>query len=238
LLIAVYSFPKISQDHAYNHFADRRYIWGIPNCANVLSNIPFVLVGALGLWFLHRHWKEKSYFFGRVERLLWLVFFSAVTLIGFGSAYYHWDPTNTTLFWDRLPMSAAFMSLLGIMIADRVSRKAACLLGPLLVLIGIGSVLYWHITELHGQGDLRPYFLVQFFPVAVIPLLCLLFPKPKSYFLYIAIGWYVVAKLCEIYDHQILFMTEWAASGHPLKHLAAALGAFFVFLYLKTRSRI
>ena len=41
------------------------------------------------------------------------------------------------------------------------------LLGPLL-LAGLGSVVYWHWTELRGVGDLRPYAAVQFFPILTI----------------------------------------------------------------------
>jgi hypothetical protein len=44
------------------------------------------------------------------------------------------------------------------------------------VAVGLGSVLYWHRTEQQGHGDLRPYLLVQFYPILAIPLLLLLFP--------------------------------------------------------------
>ena len=41
--------PPIAQDPAYHNFADRRTILGVPNLLNVISNVPFVLVGVLGL---------------------------------------------------------------------------------------------------------------------------------------------------------------------------------------------
>src|SRR5215469_11665902 len=41
--------PKIPQDQAYHQFADQRTLLGIPNFWNVVSNIPFLVVGAVGL---------------------------------------------------------------------------------------------------------------------------------------------------------------------------------------------
>jgi len=42
--------PSITQDQAYHFFGDNRTILGIPNFWNVVSNLPFALVGLLGLW--------------------------------------------------------------------------------------------------------------------------------------------------------------------------------------------
>ena len=41
--------PPIAQDPTYHQFADQRTLLGIPNFWNVVSNLPFVLVGAMGL---------------------------------------------------------------------------------------------------------------------------------------------------------------------------------------------
>jgi hypothetical protein len=41
--------PPIPQDPTYHHFADRRAGLGIPNFLNVISNLPFAIVGALAL---------------------------------------------------------------------------------------------------------------------------------------------------------------------------------------------
>ena len=38
----------IPQDPAYHRLADGRAFFGIPNALNVISNVPFVLVGAVG----------------------------------------------------------------------------------------------------------------------------------------------------------------------------------------------
>src|SRR5215831_20622343 len=42
--------PPIPQDQSYHQFADQRILLGIPHFWNVVSNLPFVLVGAIGLW--------------------------------------------------------------------------------------------------------------------------------------------------------------------------------------------
>jgi len=42
--------PPIAQDPSYHQFADQRTLLGIPNFWNVVSNLPFVLVGTMGLW--------------------------------------------------------------------------------------------------------------------------------------------------------------------------------------------
>ena len=44
--------PPIPQPPAYHDFFDKSACFGIPHCKDTLSNIPFVLVGAVGVWFL------------------------------------------------------------------------------------------------------------------------------------------------------------------------------------------
>ncbi len=234
-VVGILFFPKIAQDHDYHHFANRRTYLGIPNCADVLSNIPLLFLGIGGALFVRRHWKDRSLFFGKGERVLWFIFFLAVAATGLGSAYYHLDPNDKTLFWDRLPMSVAFTALFSILFSERVSAKAARFLAPLFILAGAASVIYWQVTELMGEGDIRFYALIQFGSLLGIALLALLLPKPGSSYLWIALGWYAVAKACEVYDHQIMFATNWAVSGHTLKHLSAAVGILFLFLYLRCR---
>jgi hypothetical protein len=41
--------PTISQDQSYHQFADQRNLLGVPNFWNVVSNLPFIAVGAAGL---------------------------------------------------------------------------------------------------------------------------------------------------------------------------------------------
>ncbi|MGZ8797057.1 MAG: ceramidase domain-containing protein, partial [Thermoanaerobaculia bacterium] len=44
----------IPQDASYHAFADRRTVLGVPNFWNVISNLPFLLVGIAGLRALRR----------------------------------------------------------------------------------------------------------------------------------------------------------------------------------------
>src|SRR5436190_12124751 len=112
LLIVVAAFvPRITQDPAYHNFADQRSWLGIPNTLNVVSNLPFLLVGILG-------------FFARPRDLPYVVLFCGVTLTAFGSSWYHWSPNNATLVWDRLPMAVGFMGLLAAITAERISTRA------------------------------------------------------------------------------------------------------------------
>jgi len=66
----VFLLPRIPQDPAYHQFADQRTFFGIPNCLNVISNAPFLLVGAQALAFLFRRPSagEKPAFINPLER--------------------------------------------------------------------------------------------------------------------------------------------------------------------------
>lgn len=90
-------------------------------------------------------------------------------------------------------------------------------------LLGVLSVVYWHFSELRGHGDPRPYVLVQFLPLALVPLITLLFPSPSSKTCYIwgMLAAYVAAKGLEVFDERIFRVLE-IVSGHTLKRLTAA----------------
>ena len=178
MLVVMALLPRIAQDPAYHAFADGRPFLGVPNFLNVASNFPFLVVGALGLGFLARDRRSggSRAFATPDDRRPYWPFFVGIGLTAFGSAYYHWRPSNATLFWDRLPMTIGFMALLASVIGERISRRAgARLLWPLIV-AGAASALYWHVTEQQGAGDLRPYGLVQFGSLVLVPLILALFP--------------------------------------------------------------
>jgi hypothetical protein len=229
--------PRIAQDPAYHAFADRRTLLGIPNAMNVVSNVPFLLVGALGLAFLARdHRAGTSHAFATPDdRRPYWPFFLGIALTGVGSAYYHWSPSNATLFWDRLPMTVGFMGLLASVIGERVSRQAGVrLLWPLLV-AGVASALYWHVGEQRGAGDLRPYGLVQFGSMVLIPVILAFFPAryTRTGDLVASIGWYASGKVFEYFDRGLFLLV--GVSGHTWKHLAAAAGAYWILRMLERR---
>jgi len=212
--------PPIPQDQGYHHFADQRTLFGVPNFWNVVSNLPFIAVGSVGLRRFHRN---PAIF----------VIFLGIFLTGFGSSYYHWDPSDRTLFWDRLPITLCFMAILAVVVEERVSpRLGAALLWPLLA-TGLFSLLLWRWT-----GDLRLYGWVQFFPCLALLLMLLLFP-PKytgTFYWVIAAVLYALAKLFEFQDYPV--NANFILSGHTLKHLFAATACFAVLRYFQTRQPI
>lgn len=221
-LVTLCGIGPIPQDPGYHLFADARAFDGISNFWNVASNLPFVVVGLYGLWRYPRLTTGDS-------RVGYLVLCMGVCFVGVGSAYYHLAPSNASLLWDRLPMTVAFMALLALLLGERVLNAHKQLTLWLLVAVGISAAIYWSWTEARGQGDLRPYGLVQFLPLVLIPLILLLYPARyiRSAWLLYAFALYVLAKLFEHFDHEIYLATG-AVSGHTLKHLAAALAALCI----------
>ena len=158
-----------------------------------------------------------------------------VLLTAFGSSYYHLAPDNARLVWDRLPMTIVFMSMVAAVIMERVSVPAGLWLLPLLLAIGAGSVVQWHLSEVHGHGDLRFYAAVQIYSAAVL-LLALLMPARytrSSDFAVIA-AFYLLAKILETANRQI-FEVGHIVSGHTLKHLAAAAAGYWILRMLQRR---
>jgi hypothetical protein len=218
---ALLLLPPIPQDQSYHQFADQRTLFGIPNFWNVVSNLPFLAIGAAGL----RRFRDDP---------ATVVFFLGVFLTGLGSSYYHWDPSDSTLFWDRLPMTLSFAAILALVVGERVSARAgAILLWPALV-IGVFSLLLWRWTD-----DLRLYFWVQFFPgLAVILLFVLYPPKYTGMYCWIAAGaLYALAKLFEFTDEAV-YSAGSLVSGHTLKHLAAAAACFAILRYFQVRQPV
>jgi hypothetical protein len=212
------------QDPAYHLMADERPLFGIPNCLNVLSNLPFAFVSLLGLATVFRRETGRVPLFRDPwERWPYAVLFAGIGLTSVGSAYYHLSPDNARLVWDRLPMTLGFMGLLTAVLTERVGlRTGQLLLGPLL-LLGAGSVAYWYWSEVQGQGDLRLYVLVQNGSLLLVLLLLLLYPAryPGTGYLVVGLGAYAVAKWLEAADQRIFALGQ-IVSGHTLKHLVAA----------------
>jgi len=209
------------QDPAYHLFADTRTLFAIDNFWNVTSNLPFLVVGSWGLAYIGRHGTDACL---HGLQLSYMVFFGGILLTAFGSSYYHLAPANDPLIWDRLPMTIGFAGLFAIIVGEFVSVRAARRMLIPLLLIGYASVEYWAFTESRGVGDLRPYAVVQFFPMALI-LFFLLTRKPvvgDARYYWIMLLFYVLAKVFEQLDTAIYSAGE-LLSGHSIKHLFAAL---------------
>lgn len=228
VIIAAAMFNPIAQDPDYFEFADQQRWLGIPNFLNVISNLPFLLIGAAGL-----RWATRM---PPGARTAWLIFFAGIVLTAFGSAYFHMRPDNASLVWDRLPMTISFMSLFSIILGDYVSPKLGeRLLLPLLA-AGAASVAWWAWTESQGAGDLRPYAIVQFLPLLLIPVILMLYRGRSGLGVYLGwmLGFYAAAKLAEYYD-QDLFTSTRLISGHSIKHLLAACAPAALLLGLRRR---
>ena len=214
----------IPQDLEYHNFIDQLSIWSIPNFSNVASNLPFIFVG---LWSIKKYRTElvcKEY------KLPFLILAVGVILTAFGSGWYHLFPSNKSLVWDRLPMTIAFMSFFSLIIRDYVHENTGRKMLMPALLFGAFSIVYWHVTEQMGAGDLRLYGLVQFLPMLLIPFIFVLYnPKYSSRIdLFLGLLFYLAAKGAEYYDAVIYEALGQYHSGHSLKHLLAAVGCYYI----------
>jgi len=233
-IVAAGVVPPIAQPPHLMLYADDRAWLGVPNAGNVLSNLPFVVLGLLGLL---RSVAASDR--GPVRELIdaYRVFCIGAIGVAVGSCLYHLSPTNDTLVWDRLPMAVSFMSLLAIVIGHHIDARLARKLMPVLIAAGIASVAYWAMTESMGRGDLRPYLLVQFLPLVLIPMILVLYRSNLGTrrALWWALAAYVVAKLFEVLDPELYAWTGFV-SGHTLKHLVAAAGMAMILSPLWTHA--
>lgn len=234
--MGVLNLEPITQDVSYHDFKDSRSIFGIPNFWNVISNIPFFVVGLAGLY---RLLIVNDLVVIDEIKIAYVLLFLSVLLVSFGSGYYHLQPDNITLVWDRLPMTVAFMALFSIIIGEFISVRAGKVLLFPLVLAGIISVVYWYFTEIGGVGDLRYYAVVQFLPIFVIPVILISFRV--RYTNVVAYGGlilaYLGAKLFEYFDGQVFNLIGYL-SGHSIKHIVAALGLYILLTSYRHRNCI
>jgi Ceramidase len=217
--------PRIAQDPAYHRFVDTRTIAGVPNFWDVASNFAFVLVGLYGL-------SRVSQLASAAVRPAYITFCIAVIAVAFGSGYYHYAPSTPSLVWDRLPMAVAFMALFACVLCDRTRWNLTGTLLWALVAVGVASVVYWAWTESLGRGDLRPYALVQFLPLILMPLMLLLLPGSvrSEPWLWSTFAAYFLAKVTEYFDAPIYYAI--GLSGHTIKHLLSALAVLFAIFAL------
>ena len=223
--------PAIAQDPSYHNFADSRFLMGVPNALDVLSNIPLIVLGVIGIVLCRQEAGANP--IPELVRLK-IVFFITVMLTGVGSSIYHWRPENFTIIWDRLALSVMFMVLYLVVLADRISPRVAAGLLWLTLAAGPASVLYWYWSELQGTGDLRFYGIIQLLPLLLIPATIL--PRPhgtiKNAILWKAFAWYALAKIFEFLDWQIFAWTGFV-SGHTLKHLCAGVAVYCLIGIIK-----
>jgi hypothetical protein len=221
--------PTLAQDQAYHSFADQRSLPGLPNAADVLSNLAFLLVGCYGV--VHLVTIDHEGFSRAARASLWCIALG-FCMTALGSAWYHRDPNDATLVWDRLPMTVIFAGLLGLALAQRVGVNVARVGLALILELGVASIFYWRLT-----GDLSLYLLLQFGGLAALLVLLAVTKRGDDPFPW---GWlivlYVLAKAAELEDHAIWRATGGVVAGHTLKHLLAAAAGLALLRPLSRRA--
>jgi len=208
---------KISLPKGYHNFADKRRLVGLPNAMNVLSNL-FIIIPVI---YLLKHKTENI-----TNNNLLIIH---ITLLSLASAYYHYNPTDKSIFWDILMIATLSIIVLNII------NEYKC--GILFYILGILSVVYWKQT-----GDIRLYLLI----LIGVPIIFFL----KYYDneeeddndvkknLYIILFFTVLYRFVEYYDHQIYNFTNKMISGHTLKHIFAGLSILYIVKLLKEDNKI
>lgn len=225
LLIYIGPYP---QDPKYHLFVDKLTLWGIANFFNVMSSLAFLGVGLWGVLKCRTEIVSEDY------KCPYLIFAFGLILTTFGSGWYHLDPSNPSLVWDRLPMTISFMSLFSLILRDFVHGKTGKKILIPALLFGAASIWYWHVTD-----DLRPYIFVQFLPLLLIPFILYLYaPKyGSSVSLIFALCFYGAAKAAEYLDWQIYDALGTGFSGHTIKHLLAAASSYYALkVFLRSRT--
>lgn len=227
-------------------FADAQSWRALPNAMDVLSNLPFAVLGLWGLRWLH--WLDRAH-----ERMqdaaplpqaltpppdnaldcAWM-FFAGLILTALGSAFYHLQPDDLRLAADRAGMAVAFSGLVGLAVSERVSARAGWPAAWFTLAGGLLAAGICHVT-----GNALPWALVQFGGMALV--LGLALARPVAGAIGLRLGgvlfFYALAKLFELGDQTIYDATQQMLSGHSLKHLAAALAALPVLHALQAMGR-
>lgn len=221
-----WSLLPIQDASSYFKFADQRCILGIYNFSDVISNLAFTLVGFFGFYWIKKNENLSSEFAFLGNSLA-----TSMLLVSIGSAFFHYIPSVESLFWDRVPMVLGFISLIGLLVADRVNRKLGVKTFCILFILSVVTLALWRLNYL----DLRPYLIIQFGSLLFVVLIIMLKARGSisNKAIWVTFAFYILAKLFESADRFIWNLTGFI-SGHTLKHLFAAAA---MFLLLKTFRR-
>lgn len=209
--------PPYTQDPVYHAFADTR-AWGlIPNAADTLSNGAFIIAGLMGLVWLKQ---DRLHFSHPGMRTAVMTLIAGAIMIGLTSAYYHLQPTDARLVFDRFAMTIAFTGALSMLAYDRLSVPVARITYPLLLVLAPASVIIWATTT-----NLTPYYVVQFGGILLMLMVLAITPiTPNGPNFAALLGCYFLAKVTELFDTSIYAASAHLIAGHTLKHLFAAAG--------------
>lgn len=230
LPLLYFGFAPIAQVAGYHDLADQRSILGIDHFWNVVSNLPFAVIGVMGLHLLQRRREEAA--------TAWATLFAGSFLVALGSTWYHLDPSDATLVWDRVPIGIAFMGFFSALLVEHLDgaarRLSRTLLWPLVVFSAF-AIAWWYRT-----GDLSLWVWVQAAPMLGVVLALALLPGRYTHRRYLAyaLAFYAASKLFELGDAQLMQWTGGLMSGHAIKHFAAAAGVWCFYVMLRSRSAI
>lgn len=228
-VLTVFSFvPAIPQELSYHNFANDNSFASIPHFLNVITNAGFIISGIWGVVILKRH---------RINSVMVWSLCIGMVLTGIGSAYYHYNPHNETLVWDRLPMTIVFSSFFAEVYAYYFNQKHAFYIWVLTLITGLASIAYWYYTESIGDGDLRLYAIVQFLPMVLITIIVFTFSdQNKTLHLPFLVMFlcYATAKIFEYHDNTVYEQTH-SIGGHCIKHLFASLATACIVWNIKRR---
>ena len=223
--------PATGLPAGYHDFADQRTLLGLPHALDVLSNLPFAVMGAWGLWWLRRVPLDRL---GTAQRGLAWLFFIGLMATAFCSSSYHLDPHDAGLCIDRVGMSLAFAGLLGLAAADRISARAGVALAALVAVAAPATALVAWLG-----GNMTPWAVLQGGGLVLLAALALRRPQPRALGFSIigVIAFYAVAKALELADAPVFALTQQLISGHSAKHLVAALAGWPVVRALQSLAR-
>ena len=212
----------------FHLFADTRMWLGIPNAADVLSNLGFLVAAAAGMLAL---WRLPARLLTKAERATAALFFSGLAISAFCSSWYHLHPDDARLMVDRSGMSIAFAGLLGLAAATRLGESAGAFTASSLLLAAPFAIYA------AASGHLVPWAIMQFGGMVA---LCVL-PSRRALTDALHVHWlalvaiYSLAKLAEVNDDTIFEVTRHVVSGHTLKHVVAAFAAWPLVVALHNR---
>jgi hypothetical protein len=216
--------------HSYAHghpFVDARSWLSIPNTLDVLSNLPFLLLGIWGLCLLLQQPRGNPHWLGAA------IFFTGLIVTALGSSFYHWHPDSWGLAIDRTGMAIAFAGLLGLAWYERTALNH--LSKWMYTTLVLAMVSAW---VPHLWSNIWPWVVLQFGGIIIV-LVCSCLPLQKrglgiAFFPVLIL--YALAKAFEASDSTIFELTQGTISGHSVKHILASLAALpVIFALIRSR---
>lgn len=231
LVLASLWYGRIEQPQSYHQFGDTRTLLGIPNAFDVLSNLTILAPGLLGLTLMYQRGNSDYRHHHQFEPVILSTLFAGMVITAFGSMWFHLEPSDATLVWDRLAMTIIMTGYCSLIVSDRFSPSVAQRMHFPLLIFGLITVLFWYFN-----GDLRPYFLFKFqAPILVVILLLWgeeSYDRAGDYL--VSMFFLLVASILEIGDI-FVYETLGLIGGHALKHISAGIGFYWIMRMIGRR---